>query len=81
MKSWVFAADSAKIATLESVAEKVEEGQLALEDSMKILGEVDRLLGRSRPGRTERRSRRHGGGHLACTGQAGDGAQCEEARW
>ena len=45
VKEWVYAADSAKIATLEAVAEKVEEGQLALEDSMKILGDVDRLLG------------------------------------
>lgn len=46
VKPWVFAADSAKIATLEAVAEKVEEGQLALESSMKDLDEIDRLLGR-----------------------------------
>jgi len=48
VKDWVYAADSAKIATLEAVAEKVEEGQLALEDSMKILGDLDRLLGSAR---------------------------------
>jgi len=46
MKDWVFAADSAKIATLETVAEQVENGQIALEGSMKALGEVDRLFGR-----------------------------------
>ncbi len=45
MKDWAFAADSAKIATLEAVAEKVEEGQLALEGSMKVLDEIDQLLG------------------------------------
>jgi hypothetical protein len=46
IKPWVFAADSAKIATLESVAEKIEEGQVALESSMAALGEIDGLLGR-----------------------------------
>ncbi|TPX14241.1 uncharacterized protein E0L32_000635 [Thyridium curvatum] len=43
--AWVYAADSAKIATLEVVAEKIEEGQLALEGSMKTLSELDQLLG------------------------------------
>lgn len=46
VKSWVFAADAARIATLEVVAEKVEEGQLALEGSMKALQAMDQLLGR-----------------------------------
>ncbi|KAK1972985.1 hypothetical protein LY78DRAFT_649911 [Colletotrichum sublineola] len=45
VKPWVFAADSAKIATLEAVAEKIEEGQVALEGSMTALHEVDKLLG------------------------------------
>ncbi|KAL0938963.1 uncharacterized protein CTRU02_205573 [Colletotrichum truncatum] len=45
VKPWVFAADSAKIATLEAVAEKIEEGQVALEVSMTALQEVDTLLG------------------------------------
>ncbi|KAK2030846.1 hypothetical protein LX32DRAFT_637719 [Colletotrichum zoysiae] len=45
VKPWVFAADSAKIATLEVVAEKIEEGQIALEGSMAALQEVDKLLG------------------------------------
>ncbi|GKT42164.1 uncharacterized protein ColSpa_02345 [Colletotrichum spaethianum] len=45
VKPWVFAADSAKIATLEAVAEKIEEGQVALEGSMPVLQEVDKLLG------------------------------------
>ncbi|KAF0332368.1 hypothetical protein GQ607_000384 [Colletotrichum asianum] len=47
VKPWVFAADSAKIATLEAVAEKIEEGQVALEGSMSALQEVDRLLGQN----------------------------------
>ncbi|KAK3362942.1 hypothetical protein B0T25DRAFT_24736 [Lasiosphaeria hispida] len=44
VKLWVFAADSAKIATLEVVAEKIEEGQLAIEGSVRTLAEVDQLL-------------------------------------
>lgn len=43
---WVSAADSAKLATLEAVAEKIEEGQVALEGSTKSLLEIDQLLGR-----------------------------------
>ncbi|KAM0332452.1 hypothetical protein ACHAQA_002733 [Verticillium albo-atrum] len=46
LRPWVYAADSAKIATMEAVAEKVEEGHLALEGSMKALYDVDQLLGR-----------------------------------
>ncbi|KAF9879878.1 hypothetical protein CkaCkLH20_02689 [Colletotrichum karsti] len=49
VKPWVFAADSAKIATLEAVAEKIEEGQVALEGSMTALQEVDKLLGQEPP--------------------------------
>ncbi|KAK3902413.1 hypothetical protein C8A05DRAFT_44155 [Staphylotrichum tortipilum] len=45
VRPWVFAADSAKIATLEAVAEKIEEGQVALEGSMRTLGEIGELLG------------------------------------
>lgn len=45
VKPWVFAADSAKIATLETVAEKIEEGHIALEESLRTLEEVDELLG------------------------------------
>lgn len=44
---WVSAADSAKLATLEAVAEKIEEGQVALEGSNKHLVEIDQLLGRN----------------------------------
>ncbi|KAK0656119.1 hypothetical protein B0T16DRAFT_319357 [Cercophora newfieldiana] len=44
IKPWVFAADSAKIATLEAVAEKIEEGQIALEGSMRTIGEIEQLL-------------------------------------
>ncbi|KAF4978041.1 hypothetical protein FZEAL_5506 [Fusarium zealandicum] len=42
---WVLAADSAKISTLENVAERIEIGQLALENSMQTLQEIDQLLG------------------------------------
>ncbi|KAF7545809.1 hypothetical protein G7Z17_g8880 [Cylindrodendrum hubeiense] len=45
IQPWVFAVDSAKIATLERVAEKVEGGQVALENSMKALREIEHLLG------------------------------------
>lgn len=45
VQPWVLAADSAKIATLENVAEQVESGQLALEASMQTLQEIDHLLG------------------------------------
>ncbi|KAM0280727.1 hypothetical protein ACHAQH_003897 [Verticillium albo-atrum] len=50
VRPWVYAADSAKIVTMEAVAEKVEEGHLALEGSMKALHDVDQLLGRKRSG-------------------------------
>jgi exonuclease VII small subunit len=46
VKPWVYAAESAKIATLEAVAEKIEEGQLSLEGSMRILQDIDQLLER-----------------------------------
>jgi hypothetical protein len=47
VRPWVFAADSAKISTLEAVAEQIEEGQIALEGSVRTLGEIDQLLGPS----------------------------------
>lgn len=47
VQPWVFAADTAKLATLEVVAEKIEEGQVALERSTKSLAEIDQLLGRN----------------------------------
>ncbi|KAK3996829.1 hypothetical protein QBC44DRAFT_316645 [Cladorrhinum sp. PSN332] len=46
IKPWVFAADAAKIATLETVAENIDEGQVALESSMRTLAEMNVLLGR-----------------------------------
>jgi hypothetical protein len=47
VEPWVYAAESAKIATLEAVAEKIEEGQVALEGSMGLVREIELLLGRS----------------------------------
>ncbi|KAK3934483.1 hypothetical protein QBC46DRAFT_399677 [Diplogelasinospora grovesii] len=46
VKPWVYAADSAKIATLEAIAEKIDEGQVALEGSARALAEIDQLLGK-----------------------------------
>lgn len=47
VQPWVYAADNAKLATLEAVAEKIEEGQIALERSTRHIGEIDQLLGRT----------------------------------
>ncbi|KAG6363338.1 hypothetical protein INS49_008435 [Diaporthe citri] len=47
VQPWAFAADTAKLATLEAVAERIEEGQVALERSTKSLAEIDQLLGRN----------------------------------
>lgn len=44
IRPWVFTADAAKIATLESVAETIEGGQVALENCMKTLHGIDHLL-------------------------------------
>ncbi|KAJ6445693.1 Nuclear protein localization protein 4 [Purpureocillium lavendulum] len=49
VKPWAFAADAAKIATLEAVAETIDGGQVALENTMKSLMEIDHLLGRNDP--------------------------------
>ncbi|ODA81971.1 hypothetical protein RJ55_00476 [Drechmeria coniospora] len=45
VQRWVYAADSAKMATLETVAETIETGQIALENCMNSLQGIDRLLG------------------------------------
>jgi hypothetical protein len=45
VKPWVFAADSAKIALLEYAAETVDIGQVALENCLENLREIDFLLG------------------------------------
>lgn len=50
VQPWVSAADAAKLATLEIVAEKTEDGQVALERSTKHLAEIDQLLGRNQRG-------------------------------
>lgn len=47
VQPWVSAADAAKLATLEIVAEKIEAGQIALENSTKYVAEIDQLLGRN----------------------------------
>ncbi|KAL7799157.1 hypothetical protein V8C37DRAFT_366778 [Trichoderma ceciliae] len=45
IKPWVFAADSAKIALLEYAAETVDIGQVAFENCVENLREIDFLLG------------------------------------
>ncbi|KAI0859596.1 hypothetical protein F4860DRAFT_250543 [Xylaria cubensis] len=40
IQPWLFAADSAKIATLEAVAEAVDKGQVSIEDAMQALDQV-----------------------------------------
>ncbi|KAK3330390.1 hypothetical protein B0H66DRAFT_59996 [Apodospora peruviana] len=66
VKPWVFAADSAKIATLEAIAEKIDEGQMALEGSMKTIGEIEQLLGQQHPvGQDEQQCRPEGDGTAA----------------
>ncbi|KAI1756690.1 hypothetical protein F4782DRAFT_483689 [Xylaria castorea] len=40
---WLFAADSAKITTLEAVAEAVDKGQVSIEDAMQALDRVSML--------------------------------------
>jgi hypothetical protein len=56
VRPWVFAADSAKISTLEVVAEKIEEGQIALEGSMRTLGELGELLGQGQSPGSQKKS-------------------------
>ena len=45
IRPWVFGADAAKIGKLESAAETIESGQIALEAAIKVLEDVERLLG------------------------------------
>ncbi|KAI1345119.1 hypothetical protein F5Y15DRAFT_17976 [Xylariaceae sp. FL0016] len=46
VQPFIFAADTAKIDTLEAVAEKVEEGHIAIDDAMEALEQARRLLNR-----------------------------------
>ncbi|KAI1423968.1 hypothetical protein F5Y12DRAFT_754956 [Xylaria sp. FL1777] len=43
IQPWLLAADSAKIATLEAVAEAVDKGQMSIEDAMQALDQVSML--------------------------------------
>ncbi|KAI1132082.1 hypothetical protein F5Y10DRAFT_232024 [Nemania abortiva] len=43
IQPWLFAADSAKISTLEAVAEAVDQGQVYIEDAMHALDQVSML--------------------------------------
>ncbi|EFX00785.1 hypothetical protein CMQ_1866 [Grosmannia clavigera kw1407] len=46
--AWTYAADAAKLATFESVAEQLESGEDALEQAARTLDEVELLLGHKR---------------------------------
>ncbi|KAK7753202.1 hypothetical protein SLS62_004721 [Diatrype stigma] len=50
LEPWLLAADAAKLATLETVAEKVEEGQMAVDEAMAALDEARKLLNREEEG-------------------------------
>ncbi|KAI1811728.1 hypothetical protein GGS20DRAFT_561540 [Poronia punctata] len=63
IQPWLFAADSAKITTLETVAEEVEKGQMSIQEAMNILDQVSKLQNKgplqvpsegSRPGSEDR---------------------------
>ncbi|KAI1432405.1 hypothetical protein GGR50DRAFT_601467 [Xylaria sp. CBS 124048] len=43
IQPWLFAADSAKIATLEAVAEAVDKGQMSIDDTVQALDQVSIL--------------------------------------
>lgn len=45
IKPWVFASDSARIATMETVAESIEDGQVGIENINKTLAEIASLFG------------------------------------
>lgn len=46
IKPWTYAADSSKIAAFETITEKIEEAQMAMEDAVATLTKADKLLGK-----------------------------------
>jgi hypothetical protein len=52
LEPWIHATDSAKIKTLETVAEKVEEGMLSIEEARGCLEEICKLLNVDLPSET-----------------------------
>lgn len=51
VKPWAYASDSSKIAAFESITEKIEEAQMAMEDTVSTLAKADKLLGKdTQPG-------------------------------
>ncbi|KAI6093777.1 hypothetical protein F4821DRAFT_5033 [Hypoxylon rubiginosum] len=48
IEPWISAADSAQIATLEAVFDRVEEGQVAAEDAMQALDQARKLLNKEK---------------------------------
>ncbi|KXJ95551.1 hypothetical protein Micbo1qcDRAFT_230777 [Microdochium bolleyi] len=52
IEPFIYSADSAKIATLEAVVEKIELGQLAVDEAVGRLGEVRRFLNKTDDGTT-----------------------------
>ena len=50
LEPWLVAADAAKLATLETVAEKVEEGQMAVDEALAALDEAAKVLNKEEDG-------------------------------
>ncbi|SPO00856.1 uncharacterized protein DNG_03604 [Cephalotrichum gorgonifer] len=46
VKPWAYASESSKIATFESITEKIEGAQMAMEDAITTLDKADKLLGK-----------------------------------
>ncbi|RYO87033.1 hypothetical protein DL766_005259 [Monosporascus sp. MC13-8B] len=76
LEPWLLAADAAKLATLETVAEKVEEGQMAVDEAMGALDEARKPLNKE----AERDEGDDSGGQDASGGAAGDEKRGASAR-
>ncbi|KAH9902243.1 hypothetical protein F4778DRAFT_116134 [Xylariomycetidae sp. FL2044] len=74
IEPWLFAADSAKIATLEAVADKVEQGHMSIDEAMQTLGDVRTLLYRD-PGDREGGTEGEGSGGMMDGGKGKGGKQ------
>lgn len=63
-RRWVIAAEASKLATLETVAEKTEEGEMALETSTRHLDEISNLLGTQTPSQDRNPTTSEGDGDI-----------------
>lgn len=63
-RRWVMAAEASKLATLETVAERTEEGEMALEASARYIDEIGSLLGIQTPSQDHHVARSEGDGEI-----------------